>query len=163
MFYDKDFLCLIHPYNTIIDYTGEGTPVLQAISATDLPTSANIIIESMKMLEPEGCSKVRVVMSDELCYSPFIEAIANYLKPEILTTLPLHITFVDMYNKIVQSALSSHTQRLDELIYAMFKMNDTIQCKIDRIRWGLNGQIRSIPQLNFEQVMNATYCTAIIE
>ena len=51
----------------------------------------------MKMLEPDACSKIRVVMSDELCYSPFIEAIANYLKPEILTTLPLHASFVDKY------------------------------------------------------------------
>ena len=106
----------------------------------------------MKMLEPDACSKIRVVMSDELCYSPFIEAIANHLKPEILTTLPLHITFVDKYNKIVQSSLSAHTQRLDELIYALFKMNETIQCKVDRTQLDLNGQIRSIPQLNFEQV-----------
>ena len=107
----------------------------------------------MKMLEPSACSKIRVVMSDDLCYSPFIEAIANYLKPEIITTLPLHQTFVDKYNKIVQSALSAHTQRLDELIYAMFKMNETIQCKIDRVRLNLNGQIKSIPQLNFQQVV----------
>ena len=104
------------------------------------------------MLEPEACSKVRVVMSDDVCYQPFIEAIANYLKPEILTTLPLHVSFVDKYNKIVQSSLGPHTQRLDELIYALFKMNELIQCKIDRIRLGLNGSIKSIPQLNFEQV-----------
>ena len=107
----------------------------------------------MKMLEPEACSKVRVVMSDDVCYQPFIEAIANYLKPEILTTLPLHVSFVDKYNKIVQSSLGPHTQRLDELIYALFKMNELIQCKIDRIRLGLNGSIKSIPQLNFEQVI----------
>ena len=106
----------------------------------------------MKMLEPEACSKVRVVMSDDLCYHPFIDAIAHYLKPEVLTTLPLHISLVDKYNKIVQSSLGPHTQRLDELIYALFKMNELIQCKIDRIRLGMNGNIKSIPQLNFEQV-----------
>ena len=126
---------------------------MQTISAcADLHSSANIIIETMKMLEPHACSKIRVVMSDELCYSPFIEAIANYLKPEILTTLPLHVSVVDKYNKIVQSSLSAHTQRLDELIYALFKMNELIQCKMDRMQLGLNGTIKSIPQLNFEQV-----------
>ena len=137
----------------ILDDYGEGTPILQTISAcADLHASANIIIETMKLLEPEACSKIRVVMSDDLCYQSFIDSIANHLKPEVLTTLPLHLSFVDKYNKIVQSSLGPHTQRLDELIYALFKMNELIQCKIDRIRLGMNGSIKSIPQLHFEQV-----------
>ena len=69
-----------------------------------------------------------------------------------LSNLGISLADADKYNKIVQSSLSAHTQRLDELIYALFKMNELIQCKMDRMQLGLNGTIKSIPQLNFEQV-----------
>ena len=48
-------------------------------------------------------------MSDEVCYSPFIEAIANVFKPEVLTTLPMQVSLVEKYDKILQSSLGMRT------------------------------------------------------
>ena len=102
--------------------------------ATDLTQSAISIMETLRSVlsDPSGDGRgdggLSLLMSDETCYSPFIDAIANVFKPEVLTTLPLQVSLVEKYDKILQSSLGMRTaDRLDTLIHSIFEMNRFIQ------------------------------------
>ena len=134
----------------VIDKTGIAVPVLKVLSATDVHQTATAVMETLKSLEPEACSQLSLLMSDEQCYSPFIEAIANVLKPEVLTTLPLQVSLVDKYDKILQSSLGKTADRLDTLIFALFEMDETIQREQFRAQYGLK-KLQSSEQVTFEE------------
>ena len=101
--------------------------------ATDLTQTAIAILETLKSVlsesdAPATSDSMSLLMSDETCYSPFINAIANVFKPEVLTTLPLQVALVEKYDKILQSSLGMRAaDRLDTLIHSIFEMNKFIQ------------------------------------
>ena len=104
--------------------------------ATDLTQTAIAILETLKSVlsesDPASSDSMTLLMSDETCYSPFIEAIANVFKPEVLTTLPLQVALVEKYDKILQSSLGMRAaDRLDTLIHSIFEMNKFIQVNLN--------------------------------
>ena len=105
--------------------------------ATDLTQTAIAILETLKSVvlsesDPATSDSMSLLMSDETCYSPFINAIANVFKPEVLTTLPLQVALVEKYDKILQSSLGMRAaDRLDTLIHSIFEMNKFIQVNLN--------------------------------
>ena len=86
----------------VINDEGCAVPVLQAISAVDLQQTSNYVMETLLSAMPGGADQrsrsqpaaaaaLSLFMSDDYCYTPFIQAIANVFRPEVLTTLPLQV------------------------------------------------------------------------
>ena len=141
----------------VLDPQGEATPVCQAISANDFNTTARIMLETMKLLEPSMVCGIHCLMTSEILENPFIEALSQTLAPNSeLSTYPLHTLCVESYEYTLQSHLKPISTRLDQLIYNVFKMNEFLQCKRDRFTSGFYGQIKSKIQLAFES-MHETY------
>ena len=82
-------------FNIFVDEHGEALPVMQAMSCNDLVISAKILLKTLKHLEPIGSSNISVLMSDDPCYDPFVQSVAEVLQLEVLTTIPLQKMFVE--------------------------------------------------------------------
>ena len=119
---------------------------MQAISCNDLRVSAKILLKTLKHLEPKASSNISVLMSDDFCYNAFVESVAEVLQLEVLTTIPLQKSFVDKYVRTVQCALAPYPERLDEIIYAFYKMMLHISRKIERVETGFRGEFQSFIQ-----------------
>ena len=105
----------------------------------------------MKQLEPQTTSGIHCLMTTEALEDSFIEALAQVLpQNSTLTTYPLRNTYVEPYEFVVQSSLKPFGNRLDELIYATFKMNEALQQKRDRVKFGFYGNVKTTVQLDFE-------------
>ena len=126
----------------VLDPQGEATPVCQAISANNYTLTAKIMLETMKLLEPSAVCSIHCLMTSVILENPFIEALSQTLPPNSvpieLSTYPLHPSFVETYEYIVQSSLKPFVSRLDQLIYSVFKMNEFLQCRRDRFACGLS-------------------------
>ena len=143
--------CSISSYfNLFLDEFGEAVPTMQAISCNDLRVSAKILLKTLKHLEPKASSNISVLMSDDFCYNAFVESVAEVLQLEVLTTIPLQKSFVDKYVRTVQCALAPYHERLDEIVYAFYKMMLHINRKIERVETGFRGEFQSFIQKDFE-------------
>lgn len=135
----------------VLDGQGEATPVIQAISANTFESTAKIMMNILKQLEPATTSSIHSLVANEALEDPFINALIEVL-PQMttLTTYPPRPSYVEPYEFVAQSSLKPYSGRLDELIYATFKMNEAMQQKRDRIKFGFYGNVKSSVQLDFE-------------
>ena len=135
----------------VLDGQGEATPVIQAISANTFESTAKIMMNILKQLEPTTTSSIHSLVANEALEDPFINALIEVL-PQMttLTTYPPRPSYVEPYEFVAQSSLKPYSGRLDELIYATFKMNEAMQQKRDRIKFGFYGNVKSSVQLDFE-------------
>ena len=134
----------------VLDSQGEAVPICQAISANDYNTTAKIVLETMKLLEPSSVCKVHCLMSPGALEEAFIHALSQTLTPNSeLLTYPLQPAWVETYDYIIQSSLKPVVTRLDQLIYAVFKMNEFLQCRRERYLCGFYGKNRSKVQKAF--------------
>ena len=138
----------------VLDCQGEAFPVCQAVSANDSVSTAKIMLDTMKLLEPSIVSKIHCLMASESLENAFIQALSETLPPnsELSTYPSLHHTFVETYEYILQSSLKPIVTRLDQLIYSVFKMNEFLQCKRERYLCGFYGKIRTKKQKTFESL-----------
>ena len=122
---------------------------MQALSCNDLVISAKILLKTLKHLEPKGSSNISVLMSDDPCYDPFVQSVAEVLQLEVLTTIPLQKMFVERYVRTVQCALAPYNDRLDEIVFAFHKMMRHTNRKIERVERGFRGDFESFIQKDF--------------
>ena len=64
----------------IMDSQGEATPVCQAISANDFESTAKIMLETMKLLEPSKVSGIHCLMTAESLPRPNFAGNSNFVK-----------------------------------------------------------------------------------
>ena len=134
----------------VLDSQGEATPICQAISANDFNTTARIMLETMKLLEPTSVCKIHCLMAPGHLEEPFIQALSQTLVPNSeLLTYPVQPTWVETYEYMIQSSLKPIVSRLDQLIYSVFKMNEFIQSRHERHRCGFYGKNKSRVQKLF--------------
>ena len=135
----------------VLDGQGEATPVIQAISANTFESTAKIMMNILKQLEPTATSSIHSLVANEALEDPFINALIEVLpQNSTLTTYPPRPSYVEPYEFVAQSSLKPYCGRLDELIYATFKMNEAMQQKRDRVKFGFYGNVKSSVQLDFE-------------
>ena len=109
------------------------------------------MMDVLKQLEPQTTSSIHCLMTTEALEDPFIAALAQVLpQNSTLTTYPLRNSYVEPYEFVVQSSLKPFGNRLDELVYATFKMNEALQQKRDRVKLGFYGNLKTTVQLDFE-------------
>ena len=135
---------------SVLDCQGEATPVCQAISANELNTTSRIMLETMKILEPSSVCRIHCLMAPQPLEEPFIQALSQTLAPNSeLITYPLQPVWVETYDYIIQSSLKPIVTRLDQLIYAVFKMNEFLQYRRERFLCGFYGKNKSRVQKLF--------------
>ena len=120
----------------VLNKAGEGVPIMQVI-ANDVNETAKFAIETLKDLEPDMANQLHVLMHDSLSCQPFVDAIANTLRPSVLMTLNLQLNLVESYDRILHSMLPSLASRIDNVVYALLSVNKNIERRNERMMLGM--------------------------
>ena len=135
---------------------------MQCLSENDLKTTSEVMVQTLKCIEPETSTKIKILIADTFCRylvkpatfaiskcqqyfssSPFVNAIASVLQPAVLTTLNIHDSQTRRYNNVVRTTLGPFSGRLDQLCYAVFKSNEVFVQRSERQATGLLDLARS--------------------
>ena len=94
------------------------------------------MFEILLKLEPDATKGLHAIMIDNEFVEPFTAVITEIVNPTLLSILTPNEQHLRNYNNWLHSSLDN--RRIDTLLYSLFKFNDIVERRLDRIKIGIH-------------------------